>query len=401
MTPFLQSLFEKEHFTHQEQRILSEIARDLQLWQERPLEEIWDDSGLEKHRGKDRRRALLNRARSHWQRLKENPTDYRSFTPPAHHHGPGEEVQAADEKNILGRCPVAGAKTRCCNLETLDAVEQCGFGCSYCSIQSFYGGGRIYFHENLAEKLEALGRRLDPEKIYHIGTGQSSDSLMWGNRRGLVTQLCTFARRNPRVILELKSKSALIQPLLDENPPPNVAATWSLNPQVIVTAEEHGTAPLEARLRAARRAADAGMKVGFHFHPMILFEGWQKAYGQLFQDVQNRFSPEETVMVSFGTLTFIKPVLKQIRESGLSTRVHQIPLAEAAGKLSYPLETKEELFSFAYRAFSPAWRESVFFYLCMEDPSLWEPVFGRRYPDNDAFEADMKERYARKMGILN
>ena len=46
----------------------------------------------------------------------------------------------------LGLCPVASEKeARCCNLLTLDAVESCGFDCSYCSIQSFYNQKKVVF----------------------------------------------------------------------------------------------------------------------------------------------------------------------------------------------------------------------------------------------------------------
>lgn len=36
---------------------------------------------------------------------------------------------------------------------------------------------------------------LDATKTYHIGTGQSSDSLMWGNRSGVLDALFAFARK--------------------------------------------------------------------------------------------------------------------------------------------------------------------------------------------------------------
>ena len=134
---------------------------------------------------------------------------------------------------------------------TLDAVENCGFGCDYCSIQSFYHGDEIHFDSRLTEKLNAL--ELDPESIYHIGTGQSSDSLMWGNRYGVLDALMTFARRHPNVILELETRSKNVAWLLKNPVPPNVICIWSLNPATIIENEEPLTASLEDRLAAAQR----------------------------------------------------------------------------------------------------------------------------------------------------
>jgi spore photoproduct lyase len=383
--------------SHQQIKQLLDITADLAMWDEGPLREHWDEAGLEKMKGKDRSARAVERIRAKWRQLREMPPAYREFQggPPPKNQltyrsaGPGDA--------LLGRCPVASPKTRCCNLLTLDAVQQCGFACSYCSIQSFYGNGEVFFHQELPRKLAAL--ELYPGRLYHIGTGQSSDSLMWGNRDGLLDALFDFAAANPNVILELKTKSDKTAPLLEREVPRNVVATWSLNPETIVEQEEHLTASAERRLAAARRTADAGIPVGFHFHPIIRYEGWREEYDALWKRVQELFSPRETVMVSFGTLTFTKEVVKLLRRQPVRSKVLQLPLHDAAGKLSYPYEIKRELFSRAYAAFGPAWKREVFFYLCMEDPELWEPVFGFSYADNEEFETAMKEAYARKMGL--
>jgi spore photoproduct lyase len=70
---------------------------------------------------------------------------------------------------------------------------------------------------------------------------------------------------------------------------------------------------------------------------------------------------------------------------GIPSKVLQIPLKDAAGKRSYPMATKEEIFRTVYHAFRP-WHEKVFFYFCMEDRKLWESVMGRCYNSNDEFE---------------
>ncbi len=157
-------------------------------------------------------------------------------------------MENSRERTIIGDCPVASPKTRCCNLKTLDSVISCGHDCSYCSIQSFYTGGKVQFDTHLKEKLAELS--FDPSKRYHIGTGQSSDSLMWGNRGNSLDYLTEFAKKNKNVILEFKTKSKNVEWLLQNDIPRNVIVTWSLNPQEIIDNEEHLTASLEERLRA-------------------------------------------------------------------------------------------------------------------------------------------------------
>ena len=75
-----------------------------------------------------------------------------------------------------------------------------------------------------------------------------------------------------------------------------------------------------------------------------------------------------------------------------------MPLADTAGKLSYPMKTKLNMFSYAFECLS-SWRERVFFYLCMEDPKLWKPVFGFEYRCNEEFETAMKKNYTSKIEL--
>jgi spore photoproduct lyase len=392
---FLQLKAAELRLSFQELKQLADIASDLEHWSERALPEIWDEGDTQHLKGKNRKKAILDRVQRHWQQRKAEPSDYRGFTggpPPAQ---PIRYRKIEADGAILGRCPVAGERTRCCNLQTLDAVQQCGFACSYCSIQSFYDEGRVYFLENLKEKLQSL--EIDPNKGYHIGTGQSSDSLMWGNREGLLDTLFEFAAAHPNVVLELKTKSANVKYLIENPIPANVITTWSLNTPVIIANEEHLTASLEERLEAAQKVADMGALVGFHIHPIVHHRGWRENYGRIYTELQRRFSTESVVMVSLGTLTFIKPVIRHLRTQPIRSKILQMPLEDAAGKFSYPFETKLELFRHAYQSFSQQWQRNVFFYMCMEDERLWQPVFSRAYSTNDEFETDMIESYLQKI----
>jgi spore photoproduct lyase len=383
-------------FTQQELRQLCDIATDLAMWGEGTLEQFWVTDCPPGLAPKQRRMWLLDQVRGQWQRLRKEPNHYPSIAVvPPRAEQRIRRINSGKEKLGLGPCPVASQRTRCCNLLTLDAVENCGFDCSYCSIQSFYHGDEVRFDSQFPEKLARL--QIDPQRIYHIGTGQSSDSLMWGNQGGILDGLLEFARKHPNVILELKTKSKNIQHLLKSDLPNNILCTWSLNTPTLITHEEHLTASLDERLNAARRLADRGVLVGFHLHPMIHYDAWREDYSQLFERMICDFSPEEVVLVSLGTLTYIKPVIKKLRaRKGFQSKILQMPWVESDGKLSYPKEIKKEMFSFAYQALQ-SWHKQVFFYLCMENHDLWQPVFGYEYPSNQAFEESMKGAYLGKI----
>lgn len=379
-------------------RLLAEQSADLSLWQEKPLSVLWNEKAGSNFIGKQRTKAIIDDVTRTIDVLRKSETDYAGFDPPRTAPFKAKQIVSHGNERLLGRCPcpVSGEKTRCCNLLTLDAVRQCGFACSYCSIQSFYHRNEVLFAKDLGQRLHELEILQD---AWHIGTGQSSDSLMWGDDQGVLSALASFARSRPRIILELKTKSARTDWIGRIAMPPNVVATWSVNAPTIVSKEEHLTASLDERIGAARKAADGGLPVGFHFHPLVRFSGWQEEYASVVDRITGAFSPEEIVMISLGTLTFTKQALRQLRESGKPTRIHQMELTGTAGKYSYPAEVKRRLFTHVHSCFPVSWRteSGPFFYLCMESPELWEPVLGRSYPDNASFEADMRRHYMKSI----
>ncbi|HJL77706.1 MAG TPA: hypothetical protein QF355_00260 [Candidatus Marinimicrobia bacterium] len=401
LDPALQESIQLIGFTHrltfQELRQITEIAADFQMWREPGLPDQWSE--LERKlegNGKPVKKILLQKLKDRWHSLKNRRTVYKSdklSTRLSVSSGRKVTVRNSDS-TVFGWCPVAFEKTVCCNLRTVDAVQGCGFGCSYCSIQTFYDSEHITVDANLHEKLQSVV--LDPQKRYHIGSGQSSDSLFLGNKNGILDAQFDFARNNPNVILELKTKSKNIAYLLEADVPENVFVSWSLNPQIVIKNEEHLTASENDRLEAARAVADRNISIGFHFHPMVFYRGWKDDYEQLIGKVLSTFSPDEVALVSFGTLTFIKPAINNLRLKGLESKVLQIPMEDAAGKLSYPFQIKEEMFTVAWEAFRP-WRDHVFFYFCMEERKLWESVFGYCYKENEEFGKALCEEVFRKL----
>ena len=386
----------KHALTHQEIRQTAQACRDLSIWGEQDLRTWWAEQMTKTSlQGVQLKKYLLATLTAHLRRLKEGPVVY----PDAGFRGPRERranpiVTERSDKQIWGMCPVASEKTVCCNLHTIDAVENCSFGCSYCSIQTFYQD-RIVFDENLAEKLKKIS--LDPDRFYHIGTGQSSDSLVWGNRNGILEALCQFASEHPNILLELKTKSDNVRDLLQLDVPANVVCSWSLNTPTVIGNEEHYTASLDRRFSAARAVADKGIGVSFHFHPMIYYDGWERDYAAAASRLTGMFNEEEVIFISFGSLTLTKPVVREIRDLGQHSKVSQVDFVpDPHGKLTYSDEIKISLFKMMYDALA-VWQGKVFIYLCMEKASIWKETFGTVYENNEAFERDFGLRTMKKL----
>lgn len=391
----LSDLMDKCRLTESQRLETVKNEADLRQWKEESLTDAIDmeqpgflDPGT-------RRKFFMKAMRDRMQALRKSETDYSSFHPEVRIRK--KEVVCNTERPLgFGRCPcpVDGEKTRCCRLTTLDVVTQCAFSCAYCSVQSFYQDGKIEITGGLEKKLDALPANGD---VWHIGTGQASDSLLFDDRYGTISALASFAVKHPDIIIELKSKAK--SDIGMKKWPGNMVFTWSLNAPTIIEKEEHLSARLEDRLASARKCADNGNLVGFHIHPMVYFKNWEEEYGSVVEKITENFRPDEICMISSGTLVFTKHVLKTLREKGAPSRVLEMELTPAAGKFSYPLEIRKKMYETLFSFFPEDYRRNVFTYLCLEDPSLWLPALGREYGSDREFEEDMKRAYLSKAAL--
>jgi len=378
-----------------EQTTVKDIVR---MWDEGSTSSYWQD--LQKQTsldGREFKKWAFSELNNKISNLKTESFEFKSkpVLTPEFKISKQELKKEEQTKEVFGMCAVQSEKTSCCNLRTIDAVKNCGFGCSYCSIQTMYGEEKVVFDENLQTKLDNI--KLDKNKRYHIGTGQASDSLMWGNQHGVLDSMLGFAEKWPNVLLEFKTKSKKIKYLLKEPRPKNIVCSWSVNPQAVIENEEHLTASLEDRLQAAESCVSHGIKVGFHLHPMIYYKNWEVDYQKMIEQIVSRFDPQDVLFVSFGSLTFSKPVMKKIRQYNIKSKMLQMPMvANPEGKQTYPHKLKEVMFKLAYDSFS-SWQDKVYFFLCMEEYSLWTSTFGHSYTCNEEFEEDFMQQVFKKI----
>ena len=138
----LSSLFSSIHFTQSQKLEAVKEEADLVQWKE----ESFCLSYKREKENKDGREGdrYIKALRKYMSTLRESETDYSGFFPEVRKN-PKIKALTEDQKLVLSRCPcpVDGEKTRCCKIRTLDAVMQCAFGCSYCSIQAFYNENEI------------------------------------------------------------------------------------------------------------------------------------------------------------------------------------------------------------------------------------------------------------------
>jgi spore photoproduct lyase len=281
------------------------------------------------------------------------------------------------EGHFFRKCPgTQGAA--CCNYFVLNLGVQCNMNCSYCYLQSYINSPVSQIYTNIEDAF----RELDeitlkyPKSPFRVGTGETIDSLTNDDLTLYSIQLVEWFSRHPNLTCEFKTKSSNIKNFINLPHGGNVVVSFSINPEVIVSSEEHGTATLAKRLWAAKEAVNRGFPVAFHIDPMIYVEGWQNFYTELVEQVTEIFKPKDVKWISVGALRYppsMKHMLRERFESPSKILTGELFLSQD-GKLRYDQALRTQMFNHVISEFHKRDRKYPVF-LCMEAPESWIGTF--------------------------
>lgn len=322
----------------------------------------------------------------------------------------------AYQGEMVKPCPATASPYLCCRYTVMHQVAQCPMDCVYCILQSYLDSPVVTVHANVQAAFDGVDRLLSeqPERLFRFGTGELGDSLALDEITGLSESTGKFFSTKRNVVIEFKTKTDRIERMIGRQFK-NTIVSWSLNPQTVVNENEFSTASLSARLEAARRCQEAGYKVGFHFDPILYFNGWEKSYQEVVRQIFLKVDGSRIAWISLGTLRFPPPlkeiIQKRFPENGM---VHEEMIRGLDGKMRYPRPRRIELTRFIYDLIKEK-QPDLFVYFCMEHPSVWDAVTGghpvsnaeldfqfaqslyRRFPDME-ISKPKREIYKRTLG---
>ena len=285
---------------------------------------------------------------------------------------------ARHKGDFLKKCPGSEGQV-CCNYFVINFASNCPMDCSYCYLQEYLAdNASLKVFSNVNDMIDETDRTLARHRgvFFRIGTGEITDSLALEPYTGMVGELIPYFAAQPNVLLELKTKSDFVESLLDLDPKGRVVVGWSMNPQRVIDLEEHGTASLNERLKAARVCQDAGYRLGFHFDPMIEYPGWDIDYRSMIEQTFATIDWRKLAWLSLGVLRQTSGLKRTMRErypgSGLLTGEHVLC---PDGKFRYFQPLRVAMYRKMVRWIRQE-APTVKIYLCMESRQVWEQVFG-------------------------
>jgi spore photoproduct lyase len=291
-----------------------------------------------------------------------------------------EYVEA--QGSIVRDCP--GTKHHiCCGYKTIDLVEGCNLSCSYCIMKAYLNSTNIKVTQGIPHILSQTDDAIDHETrhILRFGTGELADSLALDRKLDLNKHLVEYFGHKKKALLELKSKWASIDHLVPCLNPYTVIS-FSVSPQRLIDSEEKRTSPLYKRLKAAKKAQDLGCFVGLHFDPVVIYDGFEKDYQYLIDDIGRILDPERIIWISLGLLRFPPKLYDHFIENKRKTLLAGEFIRGEDGKYRYIKNERIKVYRMLYKQLK-AINEDLFVYMCMERGDLWHEVTGMEMNNNE------------------
>lgn len=309
------------------------------------------------------------------------------------HFREGKSTLKISEKKgeIFDTCSTMSKKYVCCNIKVIKAVKNCPYDCSYCFLQNYLNDGTTTVVSDIDAIMEEVRSKTEahPWRLWRIGSWELGDSLALENETGQAAELIDAFSKLPNAILELKTKSNNIEPILQCDHKGKTVVAWSLNTEDIVNQQEHRTARLNERITAIETVIKAGYPVAFHFDPMIVYEGWKEGYTDLIEKLFKNVRGQDIAWISVGSLRF-NPEMKKKMEINFPKQIlttEEMVLGDD-GKVRYIKPLRLEMYRHITSELSrhlgvgslsvtqtPS-PELPIFYYCMERPDVWKKTLG-------------------------
>jgi spore photoproduct lyase len=193
----------------------------------------------------------------------------------------------------------------------------CSAMCLYCYLVCNYNKCsylRLFVNrEEMMRKLIQAARSADRDLTFEIGS--NSDLVLENTVTGNLPWTIESFAKHERGFLTFPTKFDSVEPLLPLEHRGRVIARMSVNPREIVRKVELGTSPLENRIAALNRLAEAGYRVGLLIAPVILLENWTSLYRGLLDALEAGLSPavkrQMFIEIIFMTYSYVQNAINR------------------------------------------------------------------------------------------
>jgi len=246
----------------------------------------------------------------------------------------------------------------------------CIYECQYCYLQGYFNTPDIVLFINHEEIISEMQKTLEesPDSRVWFHAGEFSDSLALTHLTGELELYHEFCRKNPRAIIELRTKSVNIKELILLEPLPNFIISFSLSPQKMGKLIDLKTPSTQSRLKTMDELNQLGFTLAAHFDPIIYQDQFKIQYEELLETMQSLHLTKALSYLSMGVVRFTKDVYREVERNYPDSPLHSTPMMKSFDnkvRYNHPMRmwmmnTVKEL-ALKYGVQEPA------IYFCMEE----------------------------------
>lgn len=221
--------------------------------------------------------------------------------------------------------------------------------CLYCYLVCNYNKCaylRLFVNrEQMLDKIKKVADESSKELTFEIGS--NSDLILENTITGNLNWTIENFQNQTKGKLTLPTKFDMVDPILPLNHQGKVIIRMSVNPKEIIRTIEIGTSPLERRVEAINKLAEAGYPIGILIAPVILVEGWKEKYKELVmylaENLTAKAKKSAFFEIIFMTYSYIhRKINEEVFPTLLNLYNPNIMTGRGKGKYTYNKEVRQE-----------------------------------------------------------
>lgn len=275
--------------------------------------------------------------------------------------------------SAVGRSDETG--NTCPNFWHFSPYGFCPYGCHYCYLAGTQGVRfsptvKIYVNlEEILDQIDRLACRLGRPEAFYLGKLQ--DGMALDPLTGYSRVMIPFFASHPFARLRMLSKCADFDNVLDLDHGGHTVLCWSLNPPAVRKEYEVITPPIEERLRAIERCAQAGYPIRIMLMTIIPIPDWQRHYNDLLEQLLTRVKLDR---ITLGGICSYGPALQIMeaklgRDNLISGSLTVLDNSPDDGRTRYPLAVRAAIYGHLLQTVR-RYQPELACALCMEDVAL-------------------------------
>ncbi|MFT4414174.1 spore photoproduct lyase [Fredinandcohnia humi] len=198
--------------------------------------------------------------------------------------------------------------------------------CHYCYLQTTMGNKpyiRTYVNiDDIFEQADKYIAERVPE-VTRFEASCTSDIVGIDHLTHTLKKAIEYFGNKDFAKLRFVTKFHHVDHLLDAKHNGRTRFRFSVNAKYIIKNFEPGTSPLDKRIEAARKVAEAGYPLGFIVAPIYLHEGWEEGYHEMFERLESELPAHAKKDLTFEFIQhrFTKPAKRVIEKNYPMTKL--------------------------------------------------------------------------------